>query len=77
MPAKVENLCKRKKTRNISVDSSERACVNRIWYEQHYRQNRGNVQLWVPISTGYCLLKDKPRRALMPPCRKYEAAEGR
>lgn len=77
MTAKVENLCMTKKTKNISVDSSERACINCIWYEQHYRQNRGNVSVWVPTSTGYCLLKGRSRGALMKICSKYETAEGR
>lgn len=73
MSAKVENLCMTKKTKSISVDSSERACVNCIWYEQHYRQNRGNISAWVPTSTGYCLLKDVMRGALRRPCENYES----
>lgn len=75
MTAKVESFCMRKQTKNISIDSGERACINCIWYEQHYRQNRGNVQLWIPTSTGYCLLKDKQRGALRQPCGKYETYE--
>lgn len=75
MTAKVENFCVGKKTKNISVDSGERVCINCIWYEQYYRQNRGNVQLWIPTSTGYCLLKDRQRGALMQSCGKYEAYE--
>ena len=72
MAAKIENLCSAKRTRSISVDRSEHACINCIWYEQHYRQNRGNVSLWVPTSTGYCLLKDSMRVALREPCEEYE-----
>jgi hypothetical protein len=72
MTAKVENLCATKKTRSISVDIGERACINCIWYEQHYRPGRGNVSALVPTSMGYCLLKDGARGALRQPCKSYE-----
>ena len=72
MTAKVANLCMTKKEKSVSVVEGERACVNCIWYEQYYRQNRGNVSAWVPTSTGYCLLKDERRGALRQPCRNYE-----
>lgn len=76
MTAKVEKLCMAKKDKSISVDTGERACINCIWYEQHYRRNRGNVTAWVPTSAGYCLLKDMARGALRQPCRSYEAEAG-
>lgn len=76
MTAKVEKFCMDKNSKSISVDSGERACINCIWYEQHYRRNRGNVQLWIPTSTGYCLLKDKQRGALRQPCEDYETEGG-
>ncbi len=72
MTAKVENFCMTKRIKSISVDSSERACVNCIWYEQHYRKNRGNVSAWVPTSIGYCLLRDVMRGALRGPCGNFE-----
>lgn len=75
MKAKVENFCMRKRSKQISVDVSEHACINCIWYEQHYRQNRGNVSMWIPISTGHCLLKDCERGPLRQPCDKFEREE--
>ena len=72
MTAKVENLCMKKKSHTITVDTNERACINCIWYEQHYRMNRGNVVLYVPLSKGYCLLNDCDRGALRQPCGKFE-----
>ena len=41
MTAKVENYCAHKRTRQVSIETSERACINCIWFEQHYRPNRG------------------------------------
>ncbi len=72
MTAKVERLCMEKNTKNISVDENERVCINCIWYEQHYRPGRGNISMFVPISSGYCLLRDEKRGALRQPCEKYE-----
>ncbi len=72
MSAKVENFCIHLKEKAISVDASERACINCIWYEQYYRKGRGNVVSWVPTSTGHCLLADQSRGALRQPCEKYE-----
>lgn len=77
MTAKVENLCMRKKTKSISVDTGERACINCIWYEQYWREGRGSVKTWVPTSTGYCLLNDQSRGALRQPCEKYEEYENK
>nr|WP_296267724.1 hypothetical protein [uncultured Merdimonas sp.] len=72
MAAKVENFCMRKQSKQISVNASERACINCIWYEQYWRKNRGNVATWVPTSTGHCILHDSERGALRQPCDKYE-----
>lgn len=72
MTAKVANVCIGKHTRIINVDSTERACINCIWYEQYFRRGRGSVKTWVPTSIGYCLLKDAGRGALRQPCSSYE-----
>ena len=71
MTAKVENLCARKRTKQIVVDAGERACINCVWYEQHYRQNRGNVAMWVPVCAGWCLRQDRPKGPLTRPCRNF------
>ena len=77
MTAKVENYCMQHAfgTKTVSIEGSERACINCIWYEQHFHQNRGNVHGWVPTSTGYCLLHARQRGALRQPCRDYETKE--
>lgn len=75
MLTKVENYCAGKESKSISIDSGEHACINCIWYEQYYRENRGNVRMWVPTSTGNCLLKDEQRKALSYPCESYEGYE--
>ena len=72
MTAKVENACAQKRSRSISVDGSDRACINCIWYEQYYRRNRGNVEGWIPTSSGRCLAHDKTRGPLHRPCREFE-----
>ncbi len=72
MTAKVENYCAHKRTRQVSIETSERACINCIWFEQHYRPNRGNVWGFVPISKGTCLLTGKTRGALRQPCGQFE-----
>ncbi len=72
MTAKVQNFCMSKQTKSINVESSEQACINCIWYEQYYREKRGNVKMLVPISIGLCLLNDEIRRALEQPCSEYE-----
>lgn len=77
MTAKVENYLatQRGMTRSISVDRSVRACINCIWYEQYFRENRGNVRMYCPTCTGYCLLHEQQRGALRQPCRDYETKE--
>lgn len=75
MTAKVENYCQNKRTSVVTVDQTERACINCIWYEQYYRRNRGNIVSWVPTCIGYCILKDQRRGPLRQPCRKFENKE--
>lgn len=72
MTAKVSNHCQTMYCKTITVNASERACVNCIWYEQYYRRNRGNISASVPTSTGYCLLKECERGALRQPCENFE-----
>lgn len=72
MTAKVENFYAQKFTKNIPVDTGEKVCLNCIWYEQYYRRNRGNIQMWVPTCSGYCILRDKQRGPLCQPCKDFE-----
>lgn len=74
--AKVENYCAKKKTMGINIDVSERVCGTCIWYEQYYREGRGNVKCWVPTSTGYCLLHDKRHHPLHQTCKSFESKGG-
>lgn len=76
MSAKVESYCLKKGKRTITVDKGVKACINCIWYERYYRQNRGNVKAWIPADTGYCLLRDCKRGPLVKPCKSFEI-EGR
>lgn len=73
MMAKVESCCANKRCKVIHVDENVRACVNCIWYEAHYRENRGNVRSFAQLPTGFCLLHDRQRGALRQPCEDYEA----
>lgn len=72
MSAKVESYCLKKGKRTITVDKGVKACINCIWYEQYYRQNRGNVKAWIPADTGCCLLHDCKRGPLVRPCKSFE-----
>ena len=72
MTAKVENFCATKRTKSVPVDTGEKVCLNCIWYEQYFRQNRGNVRAWVPTCSGYGLLRDKQRGKLWQPCKDFE-----
>lgn len=76
MVAKVENYCIKRNDKSIHVNSSERACLNCIWYEQYYRKNCGNIKMWVPTSTEYCLLKNCRRGALKQGCKNFETEGG-
>ncbi len=66
-----ENLCMNLKGKSITVNRTERVCVNCAWYEQYYHQNRGNIYAWVPTSTGYCLAKECRRGALRQACPQF------
>lgn len=72
--AKFENfvLNHRSGNQSVAVNSSERVCVNCIWYEQYFRQNRGNVYGWTPTSTGYCIFNECMRGPLRQPCKYFE-----
>ena len=72
MTAKVENCYAQKFTKNVPVDTGEKVCLNCIWYEPYYRRNRGNIQMWVPTCSGYCILRDKQRGPLCQPCKDFE-----
>lgn len=73
----MENLAYQRKVHSLSVDGSERACVNCRYFEQYYRANRGNVQMWVPVNAGYCLLREERRGPLRQPCEKFARGESR
>lgn len=77
MPAKVESYCLQhgSGTKSITIEGSERACINCIWYEPHYRENRGNIKAYIPVSSGYCLRREQNRGALRQPCKDYETKE--
>lgn len=77
MSAKVENYCSQHTfgTKSICVERTERACINCIWFEQHYRMNRGNIKIYTPISSGYCLLHEQRKGAMTKPCKDYETKE--
>lgn len=72
MTEKVETYCAHKRTKTIFVELTEYACINCIWFEQHYRPNRSNIYGFVPISKGTCLLTGKIRGVLWRPCRHFE-----
>ncbi len=49
----------------------------RIYYEQYFRKNRGNVVCWAPTSIGRCLLHDCERGPLRQVCKDFERMEGK
>lgn len=69
---RIENQCPARESRSVSVECSDRLCINCTRFEQHYRRNRGNVMGWVPTSSGYCRLHNRSRGALARPCRDFE-----
>lgn len=77
MVAKVENYCLQHNfgTKVVYIEGSERACVNCIWYDPYYHENRGNIYGRVWASFGYCLQCKKQRGALRQPCKDYETKE--
>ncbi|MCI9333071.1 MAG: hypothetical protein HFG05_13040 [Oscillibacter sp.] len=74
MTAKVEGYCLQHSFRckGIQVDGAARACINCIWYEQYFHQNRGNIKAWVPTDMGFCLLREQRRGPLRQPCKDFE-----
>lgn len=72
MGVKFELLARERKLRHISVNGSERRCVNCEYFEQYYRRNRGNVCGWAEISKGYCLLEEHEKFAFAEACTKFE-----
>ncbi len=74
MTAKVENYCAKTHFRSkmIVVEGGEKVCINCAWYQQHYRDNRGNLDQRIPINSGCCILLDRPRGPLCRPCRDFE-----
>lgn len=77
MAPKVENYCfqNRSGAKAIIVESTERACINCIWYNPYYHENRGNLAGKVRTSIGWCILHKKRLGALRRPCRDYETKE--
>lgn len=69
--ARADALRMQCKTVTLSVNRSERACLNCAYYEQYYRQNRGNIRAWVPVCAGYCIRHDCRRGPLRQPCREF------
>lgn len=72
--AKVENYCLQHRfgTKSITIEGSERACINCIWYDQYFHENRGNIMAKVSASFGYCLRCRRQVSALRQPCKDYE-----
>lgn len=70
--ARREELAMNLRGKSISINRSDRVCMNCAWYEQYYRQNRGNLYGYVPTSAGYCLKRECARGALRQPCREFE-----
>lgn len=75
MTAKVECAVVCHKMRSIVIDSSEKACVNCIWYEPFFMNNRGNIRALLQTSGGRCMKHWKERKALDKPCRGFEREE--
>lgn len=75
MTPTTEKLCYEKRAKVIQVDATTRACVNCIYYEPYFRENRGNVRGFVQLAMGNCLLHDCQRGALRRPCKDYETKE--
>ena len=77
MTAKVEGYCLQHSFRckGIQVDGASRACINCIWYEQYFHENRGNIKAWVPTDMGFCLLHEQRRGPLRQPCKDFEQPE--
>lgn len=77
MTPKVENYLAthRLGTKFISIEGSERACINCSYYDPYFHENRGNVYGKVLTSSGYCLRGKGQRGALRQPCKDFEREE--
>lgn len=75
--AKVENYCIQHRigTKAINIERTERMCVNCIWFDQYFRETRGNICGKVPVNVGYCLRRRQRRGATGQPCKHYETPE--
>lgn len=74
MTAKVENYCLQHTfgTKSICIEGTERACINCIWYDPYFHENRGNIFGRVCTSLGWCIKRRERRGALRQPCKDYE-----
>lgn len=70
--ARRENLAMSLGGKSVTVNRTERVCVNCAWYEQYFHYNRGNLAGWIPTSTGYCLKKECRRGAMRQTCKEFE-----
>lgn len=70
--AKRENTAMNLSGCSIHINRSERRCVNCTYYEQYFRQNRGNLYGWVATCDGYCMKHECKRGALRQPCKDFE-----
>ena len=57
--------------KTVSVDATERVCLNCIYYEQYAKQVRSDLTEWMATHKGHCLLKHRERMALRKPCAEY------
>lgn len=75
--AKVENYCLQRNggAKSINVDGGEPVCINCIWYQQFFRENRGNVRMKIPTSAGCCIRLNRQRGPLCQPCKDFETTE--
>ena len=62
-------------THSISISDAERLCINCGHYRQHYRKGDGKTWVWIPTSSGTCLLKKRQRCPLERPCRNFQPDE--
>lgn len=78
LEAKVENHCLSHPSgaKVIVVEGKERVCVNCIWYDSYFHENRGNVAGRVRTTLGWCILREERRGALCSPCKDYEMKGG-
>ena len=72
--AKVENYCFQhcSGAKQIVIEGSERACINCIWYDPYFHENRGNIAGRIRTSLGWCIKQKKRRGALQKPCKGFE-----